>query len=85
MRYCCEFLDANEQFKQKNNCDFVHKLHLTQFPENDIKIIKYYVQQTEGLTFHNSVKFTTGDNNETPGNNSNNKDNNKNKDSGVSN
>ena len=79
-----EFLDANEQCKHTKNCNFVHKLFPTQFSENDIKIIKDYVQQTEGLTFHNSVKFT-GDNNETPDNNSNNKDNNKNKDSEVSN
>ena len=42
-----------------------------------MKIIKDYVQNTESLTFYNSVKFTTGDNNDTSGNNSNNKDNNK--------
>ena len=58
MRYCREFLDANELCKYKKNCNFVHKLFPTQFPENDIKIIKDYVQQAEGLTFHNSVKFT---------------------------
>ena len=84
MRYCREFLDANEQYKHKKNCNFVHKLFPTQFSENDIKIIKDYVHQVEGLTFHNLVKFK-GDNNETPDNNSNNKDNNKNKDSEVSN
>ena len=49
------------------------------------KIIKNYVQNTEGLIFHNSVKFTTWDNNESPENNSNNKDNNKNKVSEVGN
>ena len=50
-----------------------------------MKIIKDYVQNTESLTFYNSVKFTTGDNNDTSGNKSNNKDNNKNKNFGVSN
>lgn len=27
--YCRKFLDANEQCKQKHNCNFVHKLHPT--------------------------------------------------------
>ena len=44
----------------KKNCNFVHKLYPTQFPENDMRIIKDCVQNTEGFTFHNSVKFTTG-------------------------
>ena len=85
MRYYREFLGANEKCKHKKNCNFVHKLFPTQFPKNNIKIIKDYVQQIEGLTFHNAIKFTTGDNKETPDNNSKNKNNNKNKDSEVSN
>ena len=85
-RYYREVLDTNEQCKQKNNCNFVHKLYSNQSPENEMKMIKYYAPNTEDLTFHNSVKFTRGDNNDSSGNNSNkNKDNNKNKGSEVSN
>ena len=50
-----------------------------------MKIIKNHAQNTEGLTFHNLVKFTTGDNNDSSENKSNNKGNNKNKDSEVCN
>ena len=69
----------------KNNCNCIHKLYLTRFLENDIKIIKDYVQTTVGFTFHNSVKFTIGDNNDLSGNISNNKEKNKKKYSEISN
>ena len=85
-RYYREILDTNEQCKQKNNCNLVHKQYSNQFPENEMKMIKDYAANTEDITFNNSVKFTRGDNNDSSGNNSNNnKDNNKNKVSEVSN
>ena len=55
IRYCREFLDANEQCKHKKNCNFVHKLFSTQFSENDIKIIKDYVQQSSAKNRQSST------------------------------
>ena len=54
---CKSFLDTEGYCRFKKACNFSHNFFPKEYPPEDIVLIKKWVEQTNGLSFHSSVSF----------------------------
>ena len=54
---CKGFLDTEGYCKYKKACNFSHKYFPKEYAPEDIVVIKKWVEETNGLSFHSSISF----------------------------